>query len=127
MPDTVTPDLAGQWRVGQHYMIHVYEGDRPVATFHTAADARAAVTAHNDHAALLAHVERLEQQADAVKKIIERGPDGFLLHEGMGNYTVVLARDFDSIANHRLDPTPLYALPSPPAALSSPLSEEAEK
>lgn len=44
------------WRVGQHYRIHVYETgegdghdgtDRPVATFHTAADARLAVEAVN--------------------------------------------------------------------------------
>jgi hypothetical protein len=35
------------WRVGSHYGIHVYEGDRPVATFHTAIDARRAVEAVN--------------------------------------------------------------------------------
>lgn len=35
------------WRVGAHYGIHVYEGDRPVATFHTVADARQAVRDHN--------------------------------------------------------------------------------
>jgi hypothetical protein len=28
------------WRVGRHYAIHVYEGERPVATFHTVIDAR---------------------------------------------------------------------------------------
>lgn len=37
----------GEWRVGQHYGIHVYEGDRPVATFHDAADAERAVAAVN--------------------------------------------------------------------------------
>ncbi len=47
------------WRVGTHYGIHVYEesdtssrqeksgDDRPVATFHRAEDARAAVEAYN--------------------------------------------------------------------------------
>lgn len=29
----------GPWRVGNHYGIHVYEGDRPVATFHQPEDA----------------------------------------------------------------------------------------
>jgi hypothetical protein len=36
-----------RWRVGQHYGIHVYEDQRPVATFHTVADARRAVDAVN--------------------------------------------------------------------------------
>ena len=36
-----------RWRVGQHYSIHVYEGDRPVATFHDPADAQRAVDAVN--------------------------------------------------------------------------------
>lgn len=31
------------WRVGTHYGIHVYEGDRPVATFHREEDARRCV------------------------------------------------------------------------------------
>jgi hypothetical protein len=31
------------WRVGSHYGIHVYEGQRPVATFHTVLDARRCV------------------------------------------------------------------------------------
>jgi hypothetical protein len=35
------------WRLGQHYLIHVYEGDRPVATFHDPIDARRAVEAVN--------------------------------------------------------------------------------
>ena len=35
------------WRVGRHYGIHVYAGDRPVATFHNAEDADSAVRAHN--------------------------------------------------------------------------------
>lgn len=37
-----------EWRVGRHYPIHVYEGDTPVATFFTAADAWRAVEDHND-------------------------------------------------------------------------------
>lgn len=37
----------GPWRVGRHYGIHVYEGDRPVATFHRVEDARRAVEAIN--------------------------------------------------------------------------------
>jgi len=36
-----------RWRVGEHYGIHVYEGDRPVATFLTETDARMAVIAVN--------------------------------------------------------------------------------
>lgn len=35
------------WRVGEHYGIHVYEGDRPVATFHDAKDAASAVASFN--------------------------------------------------------------------------------
>jgi hypothetical protein len=35
------------WRVGAHYKVHVYEDQRPVATFFTEADARYAVDAHN--------------------------------------------------------------------------------
>lgn len=45
--DDSTPVL--DWRVGEHYGIHVYEGDRPVATFHTVADAKRAVAEHNRH------------------------------------------------------------------------------
>src|SRR3954463_16172050 len=36
-----------EWRVGNHYQIHVYEGDRPVATFHNPEDAQRAVQAVN--------------------------------------------------------------------------------
>lgn len=43
---SVTPG-SGQWRVGQHYGIHIYEGDRPVATFHRPEDAKRAVAAVN--------------------------------------------------------------------------------
>ena len=53
---TLTPDPSPSpevdraqrpWRVGVHYGIHVYAGDRPVATFHNAYDAAAAVDAIN--------------------------------------------------------------------------------
>jgi hypothetical protein len=37
----------GPWRIGRHYGIHVYEGNRPVATFHDSADAEQAVLAVN--------------------------------------------------------------------------------
>ena len=40
-------DDAGGWRVGSHYAIHVYAGDRPVATFMSPDDARRAVNAVN--------------------------------------------------------------------------------
>lgn len=44
-------DLADQarasWRIGEHYQIHVYEGERPVATFHAVVDAKRAVDAVN--------------------------------------------------------------------------------
>lgn len=36
-----------QWRVGRSYDIHVYAGDRPVATFHRPEDAYRAVQAAN--------------------------------------------------------------------------------
>ncbi len=40
--------VAGQpWRVGTSYSIHVYQGDRPVATFVNPADAQRAVEAVN--------------------------------------------------------------------------------
>lgn len=56
--DTLAPELGerrdlqtrGPWRLGQHYAIHVYEGDRPVATFHQPADAVTAVEAVNARA-----------------------------------------------------------------------------
>lgn len=40
--------MSGLWRVGEHYGIHVYDGDRPVATFHRAEDAAEVVAAHNE-------------------------------------------------------------------------------
>lgn len=45
------PCDCGQWRVGSKYGIHVYEGDRPVATFLRPDDAKLAVEAVNAHAA----------------------------------------------------------------------------
>lgn len=36
-----------EWRVGNHYKIHVYEGDWPIATFHNPDDAQRAVLAVN--------------------------------------------------------------------------------
>lgn len=35
------------WRVGKHYQVHVYDGEVPVATFHTVANAERAVRAVN--------------------------------------------------------------------------------
>lgn len=35
------------WRLGRHYPIHVYQGDRPVATFFREEDAAACVAARN--------------------------------------------------------------------------------
>jgi hypothetical protein len=45
-----------EWRVGRHYGVHVYEGDRPVATFFTVDDARRAVDDHNRAEALRAQL-----------------------------------------------------------------------
>jgi hypothetical protein len=42
VPEDVRP-----WRVGQHYGIHVYADDRPVATFFRADEAERAVNLHN--------------------------------------------------------------------------------
>ncbi len=41
------PAVTDRWRVGEHYGIHVYCGDSPVATFFTPGEARRAVDAHN--------------------------------------------------------------------------------
>jgi len=41
------PAVTDRWRVGEHYGIHVYCGDSPVATFFTPGEARRAVEAHN--------------------------------------------------------------------------------
>lgn len=74
------PDNAGlreAWRVGNHYGIHVYEGDRPVATFHREADARRCVEAlaeRDDLAAKVAAVETLLRDADryAPRSVLNR-------------------------------------------------------
>lgn len=53
------PD-SGPWRVGEHYGLHVYAGDTPVATFHRAEDAARAVAAINADTrvrALIAHMD----------------------------------------------------------------------
>lgn len=36
-----------EWRIGNHYKIHVYEGNRPIAAFHRPEDAAIAVADHN--------------------------------------------------------------------------------
>lgn len=57
------------WRVGEHYGIHVYDGNRPVATFHTEEDARrcvAAVTAQEPRPALYVNHPRTEPVAGDV-------------------------------------------------------------
>ncbi len=41
------PEVTDRWRVGEHYGIHVYCGESPVATFFTPGEARRAVEAHN--------------------------------------------------------------------------------
>jgi hypothetical protein len=46
-PAAETGKAQGQWRVGNHYGIHVYEDQRPVATFHLEEDARRCVAAVN--------------------------------------------------------------------------------
>jgi hypothetical protein len=58
--------------VGQHYGIHVYEGDRPVATFHNAEDARRAVEAM----AAIARVEALCRAAAPQPLSTGLGTDG---------------------------------------------------
>ena len=40
------PDVR-PWRVGTHYGIHVYDGERPVATFFRAGEAERAVALYN--------------------------------------------------------------------------------
>ena len=81
MPVAPAPDQDDepeQWRVGEHYGIHVYEvgevwnhdevdvgekaDDRPVATFHRPADAALAVERVNAHAALTARAEQAEAE-----------------------------------------------------------------
>ena len=41
------PAATDRWRVGEHYGVHVYCGESPVATFFTPGEARRAVEAHN--------------------------------------------------------------------------------
>lgn len=46
-PAADPPSSSTRWRIGNHYDVHVYEHDRPVATFHDAQDAARAVAAVN--------------------------------------------------------------------------------
>lgn len=82
MTDHTTPagsrdDQPGTWRVGTHYGIHVYESERPVATFHRAEDAAEAVELHAERDQLkqdLADAERfmgLDRQ-QAIRATTER-------------------------------------------------------
>jgi hypothetical protein len=57
------------WRVGDHYGIHVYAGDVPVATFHTAADAAVAVAAVNDRRV---HPPRFADHAKVLFEVARR-------------------------------------------------------
>ena len=68
------------WRTGSHYGIQVYEGDRPVATFHTVADAHCAVVAYNEADELRIRAERAvaalaaaEQERDEARAACEQG------------------------------------------------------
>lgn len=61
------PGRVERWRVGSHYGIHVYQGDRPVATFHDPEDAARAVRAVNDPA---------NGQAEAYKTVTKIDMDG---------------------------------------------------
>jgi len=61
------------WRVGTHYNIHNYEGDRPVATFFRSEDAQCAVTHHNEAHRLITKKEKIvefEQMVEDAKRII---------------------------------------------------------
>lgn len=53
------------WRVGNHYGIHVYAGDEPVATFHSAVSAERAVAAVNGTAV----PEQMLRRGDRVRLI----------------------------------------------------------
>jgi hypothetical protein len=62
------------WRVGEHYGIHVYEGDRPVATFHDPRDATLAIQAVNHPlVALAARSDELEGSFFDVDYNINKG------------------------------------------------------
>ncbi|KAA2211669.1 hypothetical protein [Teichococcus oryzae] len=64
MPDRISE--TSRWRVGRHYGIHVYEGQRPVATFHWEDDAARAVAAVNAAPSSAAEIERLRAAAEKV-------------------------------------------------------------
>lgn len=76
---------SGPWRVGRSYRLHVYEGDRPVATFHHAEDAARAVTAVNRQqvapdsgsgplAQLTAERDEARATVQRVRELVEMAP-----------------------------------------------------
>lgn len=67
--------MSSEWRVGEHYKIHVYEDETPVATFHTVADAQRAVEDHNDIDALRAAVSSARLTIEMWRGGNERGTD----------------------------------------------------
>ena len=99
------------WRVGTHYAIHVYEGDRPVATFHTVADADRAVNAVNDSAgfrAALASREEVVKAAKDVRDWLDRNTvDGYSWQPTSDELYVILNRLYPTL-DHAL-----AALPDP--------------
>jgi len=68
-----------EWRLGQHYRIHVYEGDTPVATFHTVTDAQRAVEDHNDIDALRDAIRSARLSVDLWRSGNERGTDADMI------------------------------------------------
>jgi len=81
------PPRPAPWRVGQHYGLHVYEGERPVATFHRPEDAARAVDAVNGAAPAGQDTERLREEIAAA---LRRRMDGELW---------VSAKDADDLAD----------------------------
>lgn len=70
------------WRVGKHYGIHVYDGDRPVATFHLEEDAKRAVEAMDEKPLLgLARTHELLQEISARMRISQNSVKGIALAE----------------------------------------------
>lgn len=64
-----------EWRLGEHYRIHVYEDQRPVATFFEEADAKLAVEDHNDIDALRSAIREAKLRIDLWRSGDERGAD----------------------------------------------------
>jgi hypothetical protein len=89
--NNIVNKIDNKWRVGDHYKIHVYRGDVPIATFLRSEDAEAAVSAVNTLNSLekseytLKDIKRmeeeiqrwtdrikfLEEQQDRIRKIIK--------------------------------------------------------